>query len=853
MVNMRKNKKISFGIIIVLIFLLFSVKNAKAEEGACMPTGAEYCYVNCSQYTTPAECEAQSGCCFWAPAGALATSTGCEICGGYGMNWLGWLECLTIYFLTFPLRLVPFLIAVIGYGVGYLMLYAGMGLVPGVVSEIIAHSLTFNYGQLPNLQQGWNAVKDLSLGFVYIFLLIIGLATILKLFEYEAKKAFVPLLVAAVLIHFSFAISTTLIHWGNDLTKWVKGELEKGFGVTTTGGDFLNASSTFWGLQNVLSNSFLPTVNTILCESRGDWSVWFQDKEIKSDETVIVRGPLITKFLLITMLPWLIASIIFFILSCYISIGIVFLMRTVFLIGLIIISPIAFLTAAFRTKEMQKIFPGFLNWEGWFHTFLEWVFTGLNLVIWVTVAALIIKAGGGLFLTNPVGQGISVTSSDAIIKGSIKEAMTALTGPLVDVIKYLIPTLAAALPLFVISITSPALARAFADATLGFFRQVSSALMMGGAVAFGAGIGAAAGVIKGAMAAQKGIGGKLTAAVSSLPRAGSVFFKELTVGTTKEALLAPLPEKMRKKVGEAFMESWARRASPEKIEKRIGDIEQQKGPVGVQEIVESPFSSELERRIAMKKAMEGGYFKDEWFKDEKLKNSLLKLLEDVASKKDKKTVGIIERGSIRSLAENPELEKEFKGIVTKHGMYDETKEGAYINRIVRGIRSADDVKQLQSGAISKENVKIMKAMMEELTGHQWGLIGKEIGRKLGDALEPTIEEIKSLSKLTEDELQKTYGTRDRVEVYKNIVWSMPGLARYSQTSAAQELGIPSFFEIAPGAVKEKYKNINEILAEKPPTPPSKIPTEEAKRRKREAERVAREEEEEIRKRGERGG
>jgi len=782
---MKKSKKILFGIIIGLIFLLFFVKNAKAEGGACMPRGAEYCYVDCSQYTTPAECEAQSGCCFWAPAGALATSTGCEICGGYGTNWLGWLECLTIYFLTFPLRLVPFLIAVIGYGVGHLMLYAGMGLVPGVVSEIIAHSLTFNYGQLPNLQQGWNAVKDLSLGFVYIFLLIIGLATILKLFEYEAKKAFVPLLVAAVLIHFSFAISTTLIHWGNDLTKWVKGELEKGFGVTTTGGDFLNASSTFWGLQDVLSNSFLPTVNTILCESRGDWSVWFQDKEIKSDETVIVRGPLITKFLLITMLPWLIASIIFFILSCYISIGIVFLMRTVFFVGLIIISPIAFLTAAFRTKEMQKIFPGFLNWEGWFHTFLEWVFIGLNLIIWVTVAALIIKAGGALFLTNPVEQGTPATNSDAIIKGSIKEAMTALTDPLVDVIKYLIPTLAAALPLFVISITSPALARAFADATLGFFRQVSSALMMGGAVALGAGIGAAGGIIKGAVAAQEGIRGKLKAGLSSLPRAGSAFFEELTLGTTKEALLAPVPGKMREKVGEAFMESWARRASPEKIKQRIEEIEKKKGPVGVQEIVESPFSSELERRIAMKKAMEGGYFKDEWFKDEKLKNSLLKLLEDVASKKDKKTVGIIERGSIRSLAENPELEKEFKGIVTKHGMYDPSKEGIYIERILQGVKTAKDVEQLQKGWYKNEEL-LKTAIINDY-------LRKPLLGKLGEDR----DFVWSYSEAIRDIIKK--------KGIDEFIKKCPAQAIFLIGTPAQELG----YLTLPGINREKIRKIKE--------------------------------------------
>jgi hypothetical protein len=41
------------------------------------------------------------------------------------------------------------------------------------------------------------------------------------------------------------------------------------------------------------------------------------------------------------------------------------------------------------------------------------------------------------------------------------------------------------------------------------------------------------------------------------------------------------------------------------------------------------------------------------------------------------------------------------------------------------------------------------------------------------------------------------------------------LARYSATGAAQELGFPSWYELAPEGVRRRYRNIREILAEKP--------------------------------------
>jgi hypothetical protein len=122
----------------------------------------------------------------------------------------------------------------------------------------------------------------------------------------------------------------------------------------------------------------------------------------------------------------------------------------------------------------------------------------------------------------------------------------------------------------------------------------------------------------------------------------------------------------------------------------------------------------------------------------------------------------------------------------------------------------------------------MTAMQKFWTGTQWGAAAREFGKELVDALEPVVEEIKSFRTLTPEQLQQKYGTTDKVEIYKNIIYKMPGLARYSETAAAQEVGIPSLYEIAPDEIKGRYRNMREILAERPSTspPPSPPPPKE---------------------------
>jgi hypothetical protein len=845
---MNAFKKILKGIGLGLSLSLILVQ---VVNGACVPGDNYYtplCSIdttppNCSAYNSPEACAAAGpGCCEWKEGGGeqLPPPSGCEICGAFSWLNLGaWLQCITVYLLTFPFRIPLAIIAFIGYGVGYAILYVGMAVVPWIVNQIIQASLTFDITRLEPINKGWEAIKAVSLEFISLFLLVVGLATILRIAEYHARKVLVGLIVAALLISFSYRISVEVVKLGNLFTQKVKGVLEGALGIATSKDDFLNASSIFTNLNGILTTSGLSALNRIFC-CDGSWWAFFYDVPTLTGNA---RGPIVAKLVLITLLPWIIASIIFFIFSSFVAFGLVFLLRTIFLIVLVIVSPIAFITAALRTKEIEKIFPGFLNWNGWWSTFFEWSFVGVNLVIWLTIAGLILKIGSGLLVSNTTSSDLSTSfliATEGLMTTTSAQMTEPLKEPLRALIVYLIPTLGAAAAIFFGSITSPALARQFSGAVFGFLRQVTSALMTAGAVAVGAFAGAAAGAaVSGAKAIREAEGarGKLEAFAKTafnVPARGlGALAKEGVTGGLRAAI-TPLPPEVRKEM----ITAWRRRVSGEEAKKYVEDVEKKKGPKGVQDVVENKFKthSDLERMEGIKKAMEERYDKEEWAKDKKIRELMLRVFEDAAKKGDKKTMGMMERRLLLSLGgdflkrkmeigkytekdieedvksrvftqEQGKLMKELMEKVKRKEKLSAEEEKALkdlnITKVIAGVKTADDIKQLRKEVIHEEAA--MTAMQKFWTGHQWGAAAREFGKELVDALEPLINQL------------RTFKETNNVEGYLHFVWNRPGLARYSETAAAQELGFSSFYELAPEGIKRnpRYRNIKNILAEKP--------------------------------------
>lgn len=479
---MQNSKKILLLLGISFLLILLLIQNTNAEEGKCVPAGGTGCNIPpeyrsdaCGSANSSFACSKiggeGSGCCKWESAPPAQTT--CNICPGCGMGVFEvctW-SCIITYLLLLPIRVVLFIIALIGMGVALIIIFVGFNLLPSVIQVIIEKSLSaeFYYQVFSQIQEKIQPFEKFALSFISLFLVIIGLATILRIAEYQAKKALVPLLIVALLIRFAFPISQKIIELGNDLTKKIQDALGG------DQGDFLKASLTFDGLRDAVTLRSANLLGIILCLD-GRWDVFFFSVPAQGGSETR-EGPIIVIIMLAALYFWVVASIAMFILSCYITFGMIFLMRSVFFIGLTLVSPIAFLTAALRTKEMKVIFPGFLNWEEWWKTFLEWSFVGVSLLIWLSVAGMVatLSFQGGDF--GPEG----------ILKApSANSALNSASEVVKNLILYLLPSLGAGAAIFIGSVTAPKLGQQFASGAFKFLNQVGQMALTGATVAIGA-------------------------------------------------------------------------------------------------------------------------------------------------------------------------------------------------------------------------------------------------------------------------------------------------------------------------------------------------------------------------------
>jgi hypothetical protein len=520
----------------------------------------------------------------------------------------------------------------------------------------------------------------------------------------------------------------------------------------------------------------------------------------------------------------------------------------------LIVSPIAFLTAGLRTREIKQIFGGFLNWDGWWPTFLEWVFIGIVLMIWLGVGVKIFDA----LKTQVAGTTLNIDCSGAMstqdpeVVRYCNDEVNLIANKLLA----FVPALAAAVAIHIGVKTSPGIIKQAVEGIIGTATLVVTAATTAAVAAVTAGAGAAAS----ATAAGAGKLGALGAGLKAgAIEGGRVFTGSLARGIPE---LKAIPEEFKPGIEtvEAIRKRvpWVRRPliyEKKEAEEEIDKTLKEKGPKGVQEIAESKTASPVLRRAAIQKAMEERFDKGKgWSQDKEMRGLMLQIYEEAAKKGDKKTMGMMERRLLLSLGGDFLKRKIEMGMYTEKDIDEDVKSGVFtqeqgklvkglmekvkrkeklsaeeekalkdlnITKVIAGVKTADDIKQLEKGVIHEKAA--MTAMQKFWTGAQWGAAAREFGKELVDTLEPLIEEIKSLRELTPEQLQEKYKKTDRAEIYKDIIYKMPGLARYSETAAAQEVGIPSLYAIAPREIKRRYRNMREILAEKPPAPPSPPP------------------------------
>ncbi len=199
----------------------------------------------------------------------------------------------------------------------------------------------------PFVLMGWEVVRDFVNLFFILIVVFIGIATALRIKEYEIQKLWPRLIFVALLINFTPAISGLLIGASNVVMDF--------FFQAGGGGGFVGiirpATDVFGGLGEAIR--FV-----------------FADIDGKLGGGMIFRMFFLTTFNLVTS----------FIL---ITLSLVFIIRHVVLWVLVILSPLAFFSYILpATKTMF--------WDKWWNEFIKWSFIGVVAMFFLWLAHIMI-------------------------------------------------------------------------------------------------------------------------------------------------------------------------------------------------------------------------------------------------------------------------------------------------------------------------------------------------------------------------------------------------------------------------------------------------------------------------------
>jgi hypothetical protein len=179
----------------------------------------------------------------------------CEGCGAWPHEWPNCIVCFIQYLASLPVRIIfAVIVGIIGLGA----LVAGLfyAVIAAITNWLIGVIMTV--GVVPGnpltpgiIEIGWNFSRDFANLFFLLALAFIGLATVLRIREYEMKKALPTLIIIALLINFTPVIVGFVVDMGNLLTKFFLDHA----GSIDTLGDTLNMATGY--LSNSLARLFL--------------------------------------------------------------------------------------------------------------------------------------------------------------------------------------------------------------------------------------------------------------------------------------------------------------------------------------------------------------------------------------------------------------------------------------------------------------------------------------------------------------------------------------------------------------------------------------------------------------------
>lgn len=220
----------------------------------------------------------------------------------------------------------------------------GIGLIVGSIASIavqiggflsnFALSLNFAVIQNPIIDIGWKITRDLAnLGFV-LFIIIIAIATILRMQEYGAKNALAKLIAVALLVNFSLFFAGVIVDFSNMLTNFFISNIT-GAGVGGLGTSLAAAFNVGQFLNVKDAADFAINIATF------------------SGAVKIIAG--------------LVFAVIFTLLValCLIAVGAMFILRYLNLSALLVLIPLACLSMILPSTESM--------WKEWWKNFMKWI------------------------------------------------------------------------------------------------------------------------------------------------------------------------------------------------------------------------------------------------------------------------------------------------------------------------------------------------------------------------------------------------------------------------------------------------------------------------------------------------
>ena len=194
--------------------------------------------------------------------------------------------------------------------------------------------------------RGWVLVRDLSNMIIVLGFVIVGIATALRIREYEAKKLLAPLIIMAILINFSGLLVGLIIDGSNILTKGII----SGGGMQNVGADYQRILVTEGAKISVKNKAYASNVTK-----------YFAD-------------------LFAMAFCFLIVAITFFYLSF------IFVARYAIFAFLYVLAPLAFVCKIFPLSATKKI------WDEWWSNLLKWAFIGAGGALILNISSGVISS-----------------------------------------------------------------------------------------------------------------------------------------------------------------------------------------------------------------------------------------------------------------------------------------------------------------------------------------------------------------------------------------------------------------------------------------------------------------------------